>query len=150
MPDNELQKLSAAYRLPVGDPDFLLSDSMQGVRFLLEFAKADELLRSWGIRSTIVVLGSARIREANGHGAMAAAGMARWYDESRRFGRIASERGGALTPVKDQRDNVIATGGGPGIMEAANRGASDVGAPSIGFNIQLPREQNQIPIRLPS
>ncbi len=60
MPDNELQKLSAAYRLPVGDPDFLLSDSMQGVRFLLEFAKADELLRSWGIRSTIVVLGSAR------------------------------------------------------------------------------------------
>ena len=48
--------------------------------------------------------------------------MARWYDQSRRFGRIASERGGALTPVGDQRDNVIATGGGPGIMEAAARG----------------------------
>ena len=50
---------------------------MQGVRFLLEFAKADELLRSWGIRSTIVVLGSARIREANGHGAMADGALVR-------------------------------------------------------------------------
>jgi len=149
MPHNELQKLSPTYCLPASDPDFLLGDSMQGVRFLLEFAKADERLRSWGVRSTIVVLGSARIREANGHGATAAAGMARWYDESRRFGRIVSERGGALRPVDGQRDNVIATGGGPGIMEAANRGASDVGAPSIGFNIQLPREQEPNPYSTP-
>src|SRR6185312_14040677 len=66
---------------------------------------------------------------------------ARWYSEARRFGRIVSERGGALKPVEGYRDNVIATGGGPGIMEAANRGAADVGAPSIGFNIQLPHEQ---------
>src|SRR5215470_10493696 len=71
MPDNELQKLSPAYRLPASDLDFILSDSMQGVRFLLEFAKADERLRAWGVRTTIVVLGSARIRQANGdaHGA---------------------------------------------------------------------------------
>ena len=139
MPDNDLQKLSPAYRLPASDPDFILSDSMQGVRFLLEFAKADERLRSWGVRTTIVVFGSARIREANGdaRGAPGAASMARWYDEARRFGRIVSERGGALAPIDGQRDNVIATGGGPGIMEAANRGACDVGAPSIGFNIQL-------------
>ena len=151
MPDNELQKLSPAYRLPASDPDFILSDSMQGVRFLLEFAKADERLRAWGVRTTIVVLGSARIRQANGdaRGSPGAAGMARWYDESRRFGRIASERGGALTPVGDQRDNVIATGGGPGIMGAANRGASEVGAPSIGFNIQLPREQEPNPYSTP-
>jgi hypothetical protein len=49
MPDNDLQKLSPAYRLPASDPDFILSGSMQGVRFLLEFAKADERLRLWGI-----------------------------------------------------------------------------------------------------
>src|SRR5262245_8845133 len=100
MPDNDLQKLSPAYRLPASDPDFILSDSMQGVRFLLEFAKADERLRSWGVRTTIVVLGSARIREANGdaRGVPAAASMARWYDEARRFGRIVSERGGRARP----------------------------------------------------
>jgi uncharacterized protein (TIGR00730 family) len=148
MPENHLQKLSAAYRLPAADADFILSDSMQGVRFLLEFAKADERLRQWGVRSTIVVFGSARIREANGDG-HGAAGMARWYEESRRFGRIVSERGGALSPIEGQRHNVIATGGGPGIMEAANRGAYDVDAPSIGFNIQLPREQEPNPYSTP-
>ena len=121
---------------------------MQGVRFLLEFAKADERLREWGVRSTIVVLGSARIHEPNGD-ARGAAGMTHWYDESRRFGRIVSERGGALAPIDGQRNNVIATGGGPGIMEAANRGASDVDAPSIGFNIELPLEQEPNPYSTP-
>jgi uncharacterized protein (TIGR00730 family) len=126
---------SAAYRLPVHDKDFLLGDSMRGVRFLLEYAKAEEALRAWGVRSTIVVFGSARIR-ADGPGR-----HPHWYREARSFGRVASERGGALTINGGVRDNVIATGGGPGIMEAANRGACDAGAPSIGFNITLPHEQ---------
>jgi uncharacterized protein (TIGR00730 family) len=109
---------SPSYRLAALDQDFLLGDSTRGVRFMLEYAKAEEHLRTWGIRSTIVVFGSARIRE-DGPGRHPF-----WYREARSFGAIASQRGG-----------------GPGIMEAANRGASDVGAPSIGFNITLPHEQ---------
>ena len=125
-----------SYTLPALDQDFILSDSMRGVRFLLEYAKAEEALRNWSVRSTIVVFGSARVRE-DGPGRQAF-----WYREARKFGRIASERGGALKPHGDHRDNVVATGGGPGLMEAANRGASDVGAPSVGFNIALPHEQH--------
>jgi uncharacterized protein (TIGR00730 family) len=132
---NTLQMDSPSYRLPALDRDFLLGDSMRGVRFLLEYAKAEEVLRLWGVRSTIVVFGSARIQEG-GTGQ-----HARWYDEARAVGRIVSERGGALVTNGTFRDNVIATGGGPGIMAAANRGAADVGAPSIGFNITLPHEQ---------
>ena len=129
------QMNSPSYRLPALDQDFLLSDSMRGVRFLLEYSKAEEALRLWGVRSTIVVFGSARIHEGGaGH-------HARWYDEARAVGRIVSERGGALVSNGTFRDNVIATGGGPGIMAAANRGAAEVGAPSIGFNITLPHEQ---------
>lgn len=125
-----------SYRLAALDQDFLLGDSMRGTRFMLEFAKADEALRKWKIRSTIVVFGSARVRE-DGPGR-----HPHFYEEARRFGRIASRSGGALAAEDGQvRDNVIATGGGPGIMEAANRGAADVGAPSIGFNISLPHEQ---------
>jgi uncharacterized protein (TIGR00730 family) len=129
------QMQSPSYRLAALDQDFLLGESMRGVRFLLEFAKADEALRAAGIRSTVVVFGSARVRE-NGPGR-----QAHWYAQARAFGRLASERGGALDNHGGIRDNVVATGGGPGIMEAANRGAADCGAPSVGFNITLPHEQ---------
>ncbi len=134
-PKNAAQLASPSYRIPALDQDFLLGDSMRGARFLLEYSKAEEALRAYGVRSTIVVFGSARVREdgPNRQGF--------WYAQARAFGRIASERGGALRPHGAIRDNVIATGGGPGIMEAANRGASEAGAPSIGFNITLPREQ---------
>src|SRR5246127_4119193 len=81
----------------------------------------------------VVVFGSARARPNNQ--------LARWYEDARRFGKLVSERGGALISDHGVRDNVIATGAGPGIMEAANRCAADAGAPSIGFNIGLPHEQ---------
>jgi uncharacterized protein (TIGR00730 family) len=132
-PSDQVQ--SPSFRLPALDQDFILGDSMRGVRFLLEYAKAEEALRAWSVRSTIVVFGSARVRE-NGPGRQAF-----WYEQARAFGRIASERGGALKPHGTVRDNVIATGGGPGLMEAANRGAAEAGAPSVGFNIELPHEQ---------
>ena len=139
MADNSAQKNSPAYRLAALDPDFLLGDSMRGVRLQIEYAKAEERLRAWTVRSTVVVFGSARVRQMRRR--IGAERGAHWYEEARRFGQIASERGGALISHHGVRDNVIATGGGPGIMEAANRGAADAGAPSIGFNIGLPHEQ---------
>ncbi|RYF95050.1 MAG: LOG family protein [Caulobacteraceae bacterium] len=142
-PSNDPQIHSASYRLAALDQDFLLSDAMRGLRFQLEYAHAEEALRAWGVRSTIVVFGSARTGEAG------SAHHRRWYDQARAFGRLASERGGALLEGQPFRDNVIATGGGPGIMEAANRGALDAGAPSIGFNITLPFEQLPNPFTTP-
>lgn len=137
------QVRSVAYKLAALDQDFLLSDSMRGLRFLLEYEKAEKYLRSWGVRSTLVVFGSARVLEDG------PPQHARWYREARTFARLASERGGALTSNGGVRDNVIATGGGPGIMEAANRGAREAGAPSIGFNITLPQEQQPNPYSTP-
>lgn len=142
--------------LPAADAEVLLRDEMRGIRLAVEYAKAELALSDWGVRSTVVVFGSSRILPpevaAARVAAAAAAGsaalesarrderLAAWYNEARLFARIVSERGGALAPGT-LRENVIATGGGPGIMEAANRGAADAGAPSIGLNIALPTEQ---------
>ncbi|MES1158905.1 MAG: TIGR00730 family Rossman fold protein [Terricaulis silvestris] len=143
-PSNAAQIASPSYRLAALDEDFMLGESMRGVRFLLEYAKADEMLKAWGVHSTIVVFGSARSIESGTEL------QKHWYEEARVFGRIASERGGALRPHDGVRENVIATGGGPGIMEAANRGASEAGAPSVGYNIQLPMEQEPNPYMTPA
>ncbi|MEZ5999008.1 MAG: TIGR00730 family Rossman fold protein [Hyphomonas sp.] len=123
------------YRLAALDQDFILGDSMRGARFMMEYSKAEEILRRERIRSTIVVFGSARVREDGN------AWQLKTYQAARKFGRLASERGGALNGQSGWRDNVIATGGGPGTMEAANRGAREAGAVTIGFNISLPQEQ---------
>lgn len=154
MTGNEDRPKHPAYKLAALDQDYILGDSNRGVRFLLEYAKADELLRAWGVISTVVVFGSARVMPGGSGDQTAATAplppgaapkpgqrAARWYEEARRFGRIVSERGGALDGRNGGCRNVIATGGGPGIMEAANRGAREAGAPSIGFNIRLPAEQ---------
>ncbi|CAN5421514.1 TIGR00730 family Rossman fold protein [soil metagenome] len=142
-PTNAAQLASPSYRLAALDQDFLLGDAMRGVRFQLEFEKAERALKTWGVRSTIVVFGSARVRE-DGPGS-----HSRWYDEARRFGTLASLQGGAVQEDGGVRDNVIATGGGPGIMAAANRGAAEAVAPSIGFNITLPGEQEPNPWTTP-
>jgi uncharacterized protein (TIGR00730 family) len=157
------QLASHAYRLPVEDQEFLLRDELRGLRFQLEYSKTELLLRDWGIRSTIIVFGSARVPSpelaeelrkgaSNGGDEKQIArrlSLAPYYEEARKFGRIVSLQGGALHAKDGIRDNVIATGGGPGIMEAANRGASEVGAPTIGFNISLPHEQYPNPYTTP-
>jgi uncharacterized protein (TIGR00730 family) len=132
MANNKAQLGSPAYRLAALDQDFVLGDSTRGVRFQLEYQKAEEFLRKWGVATTVVVFGSARVRSEDANG---------WYNAARDLARIVSERGGARLDHTGPRQNVIATGGGPGVMEAANLGAHEAGAPSIGYNITLPREQ---------
>ncbi|MBA4337416.1 MAG: TIGR00730 family Rossman fold protein [Hyphomonas sp.] len=132
-----------SYQLAALDQEFILGDSMRGARFMMEYAKAEEHMRARRIRSTIVVFGSARILEDGGDW------QAKTYNAARTFARIASERGGALADREPWHDNVIVTGGGPGIMEAANRGAQDAGAMSIGLNIAIPHEQAPNPYITP-
>src|SRR5262249_19654711 len=103
---NAAQMASPTYKLAALDQDFLLGDSMRGVRFMLEYAKVEEALDRWGVRSTVVVFGSARFSPDG------PPEHRRWYNDARAFARICSEQGGALLTERKLRDNVIATGGG--------------------------------------
>jgi uncharacterized protein (TIGR00730 family) len=155
-----------SYLMAFEDVEFLRRDALRPVRLQLEMWKADLILREHGIRSTVCVFGSARILEkteakekllsaeaafqANPTDPRLAKEVeitrrllekSRYYDEARRLASLISR-----ACQNDSRcDFVVATGGGPGIMEAANRGAHDVGAKSIGYNIVLPFEQKPNP-----
>ncbi len=147
------QSASPSYRLAYADDDFLCRRELRPVRLQLELLKAGMILDEAGIRSTVVLFGGARIPEP-GRPAWAAKNETQrqnleaasvYYDEARKFARLCSE----YSAEYEHREFVVVTGGGPGVMEAGNRGAHDVNAPSIGLNIVLPHEQAPNPYVTP-
>lgn len=160
-PPSRYEGPGSAYKLAFTDTEFLLREELRPVRMQLELLKPELIQQEHGITSTVVIFGSARIlspqaaqdlmAQAHAQGepqalrrAEAALEMSRFYGEAQRFAALVTERSRAHdTPI------VVATGGGPGIMEAGNRGAHEVGGKSIGLNIVLPHEQAPNPYITP-
>ncbi|MEL7058661.1 MAG: LOG family protein [Acidobacteriota bacterium] len=170
--DERIRTLVAhpTYRHPTEDPDFLRREELRPVRLQLEYLKPHLEQRDRGIQATIAIFGGSRLAEPAAaqrrldaaQTALAAAPddealalevrrserileKSRYYDEARALGQIVGRAGGG----PDDPRLVVVTGGGPGVMEAGNRGAHDVGAPSIGLNITLPHEQYPNPYITP-
>ncbi|MGB3408095.1 MAG: TIGR00730 family Rossman fold protein [Jannaschia sp.] len=135
------QTRSPAYRLAFNDTDFLCREELRPVRLQLELLKPTLLMDEAEIESTVVLFGGARIPRPEARDSARTEtlrDLSGQYEEARRFARMVTERSLAET---GGRENVIITGGGPGVMEAGNRGAADAGGRSIGLNIVLPHEQ---------
>ena len=152
-----------SYRLAFADPEFLLRPETRGIRFQLELLKPELALTAAGVHSTVVVYGGARfvapeiaqeqLAAAQASGDTQALALAeravrtsRYYQASRDFARIVATY--SLRQPQEEK-LFICTGGGPGVMEAANRGAADVDVPSVGLNIALPHEQSANPYVTP-
>ncbi len=147
------QSDSPSYRLAYVDTDFLCREELRPVRLQLELLKTEMALSERGINSTVVMFGGARIPEPGGE-AWAARNETQkrnleqssvYYDEARKFARLCTDYGAKSGHL----EYVVVTGGGPGVMEAGNRGAMDAGGPSIGLNIVLPHEQAPNPYVTP-
>jgi len=128
--------------------DFLNSDACRPIRLQLEYLHPEVTMEEQGVKSTIVLFGSARIpsqekAEACGNPKLAA--LAPYYEEARKLSRIVS----STCQIDHECEYVVITGGGPGIMEAGNRGASEVDCKSIALNITLPHEQEPNPYVTP-